>query len=104
MATDLERVRAALAHVEFPADKDELVRCAVRAGADGETISAMLAIPPVSYANMAEVEQSVYVPEARPEASRYELQRGFTAAEFDELEQDIAEHPIWRELGDNSGS
>ncbi|GGP65568.1 DUF2795 domain-containing protein [Saccharothrix coeruleofusca] len=56
--TTRERLRASLNEVDFPAGKDELVRAAQERG-DEDTARALRAIPPVDYANLAEVEASV---------------------------------------------
>lgn len=102
MATDLERVRQALADAEFPAHKDELVRCALHASADAVTISAMLAIPSKWYASAAEVEHSV--PITASPAAEGKQQPSFSRRDLEELKKNIAEHPVWQELGDSSGS
>jgi hypothetical protein len=57
MSTD--QLRQALRDVDFPASKDELVRAAQAAGAPGEVIRALRAIPPEEYANREEVARSV---------------------------------------------
>ena len=49
MSTD--QLRQALRDVDFPAGKDELIRAAQAAGAPGEVIRALRAIPPEEYAN-----------------------------------------------------
>lgn len=54
-----DRLRDALADVDFPADKDELIRAAQAAGASDSLLKALRAIPPVEYANRSEVERSV---------------------------------------------
>jgi hypothetical protein len=57
MSTD--QLRQALRDVDFPAGKDELIRAAQAAGAPGEVIRALRAIPPEEYANREEVARSV---------------------------------------------
>ena len=57
MSTD--QLRQALRDVDFPAGKDELIRAAQAAGAAGEVIRALRAIPPEEYANREEVARSV---------------------------------------------
>jgi hypothetical protein len=54
-----DQLREAPAHVDFPAGKDELIRAAQAAGAPGEVIRALRAIPPEEYANRQEVARSV---------------------------------------------
>jgi hypothetical protein len=48
MLTDVDRLRNALSDLDFPAERDELVDCAQRAGADHDTVRALRAMPPVS--------------------------------------------------------
>ena len=57
MSTD--QLRQALRDVDFPAGEDELIRAAQAAGAPGEVIRALRAIPPEEYANREEVARSV---------------------------------------------
>ena len=57
MSTD--QLRQVLRDVDFPAAKDELIRAAHAAGAPGEVIRALRAIPPEEYANRQEVARSV---------------------------------------------
>lgn len=59
--TTVEEVLAALDQVDFPADKDELMRAASQAGASGEVGVALRGIPPETYANREEVARSVRV-------------------------------------------
>ena len=46
-ATDVERLRSALADVDFPAEKTDLVCSADQAGADDDTVRALKAVPPL---------------------------------------------------------
>jgi Protein of unknown function (DUF2795) len=55
---DPDAVKAALVDADYPATKDELVRCAVTARADEPTIKALRAMPPVDYRNLDEVLRS----------------------------------------------
>jgi Protein of unknown function (DUF2795) len=48
VVTDVGRLRRALWDTDFPAEHDELVGCAERAGADHDTVCALRAMPPVS--------------------------------------------------------
>lgn len=57
--TTVKEVLAALDDVDFPADKDELVRAA--SGASAQVRSALRGIPPDQYANREEVARSVRV-------------------------------------------
>lgn len=104
MATTVERLRGALSEADFPAGKDQLVRCAEESRADGDTIKALNAIPPVTYENMGEVERSVSFdpgPESREEAQR---RRRHDKPGLSQQEKDIPPHPIIEELGENRGS
>ncbi|MGM1057979.1 DUF2795 domain-containing protein [Saccharothrix sp. Mg75] len=56
--TTRERLEECLEQVDFPAGKDELVNAAQERG-DEVTARALRAIPPVDYANPAEVVASV---------------------------------------------
>ncbi|SDD11749.1 DUF2795 domain-containing protein [Actinokineospora iranica] len=57
-STTRDRLKEALNEVDFPASKDDLLAAADERG-DGNTIRALRAIPPVEYANLAEVFASV---------------------------------------------
>ncbi|WP_326691886.1 MULTISPECIES: DUF2795 domain-containing protein [unclassified Streptomyces] len=57
--TTVKEVLAALDDVDFPADKDELLRAA--SGASHEVCAALRGIPPEEYANREEVARSVRV-------------------------------------------
>ncbi|UNT00166.1 DUF2795 domain-containing protein [Streptomyces tubbatahanensis] len=59
--TTVDEVLAALGDVDFPADKDELMRAAADSGASGEVRVALRGIPPEEYANRDEVARSVRV-------------------------------------------
>jgi hypothetical protein len=87
-ATDADRLRRALNQADFPAGKDDLVRCAKDAQADNDTVRALESIPPVEYSNFTEVLRSAPVDQDRTEADR--------AAR--------PENPIVEELGENRGS
>ena len=56
-----DRLRRALRDADFPASKEELVRVARSAGASGEVVAALRAIPSVEYASREEVARSVPV-------------------------------------------
>ncbi|PSL55802.1 uncharacterized protein DUF2795 [Saccharothrix carnea] len=56
--TTRERLAGCLKEVDFPASKDELIYAAQERG-DEITARALRAIPPVDYANKAEVVASV---------------------------------------------
>lgn len=104
VATDADRVRQALSAADFPAEKADLVRCATRAGADDDTVRALNAIPPESYANVSEVLQSVNLDPQRSPADRAAQRRTHTHPGLAEQEKDIPGHPIADELGENRDS
>ncbi|PRX48636.1 uncharacterized protein DUF2795 [Prauserella shujinwangii] len=102
--TDVERLRTALSDADFPAQKDDLVRDAEQAGADGDTIRALNSIPPVEYASLDEVEQSVPFDPGPPDAETGERRRRHAKPGLSQQEKDVPEHPIVEELGENRGS
>jgi hypothetical protein len=104
VATDTNRLRRALTEADFPAEKTELVRYAAESGADEDTVRALRAIPPVSYANLTEVLQSVSLEPDRDPADRAAQRRTHTARGLAEQEKDVPVHPIAEELGENRGS
>lgn len=59
--TNAREVLRALDDVDFPADKDTLVRAAQVAGASEEVVRALRAIPPEEYENRDQVAHSVRV-------------------------------------------
>ncbi len=69
--TTRDQVLRYLGDVDYPADKDELIDGAERAGAPEAVVRSLRAIPPVEYRNRAEVVRSVPVdPGAGRSASR----------------------------------
>jgi hypothetical protein len=62
-----EEVMRALRDVDFPASKQELIQAAQAAGASGEVIAALRALPPAEYRSGAEVERSIPVDPAKEE-------------------------------------
>ncbi|MFP8940678.1 DUF2795 domain-containing protein [Streptomyces fenghuangensis] len=59
--TDVQEILGALKDVDFPADKDELLRAAKVGGASGEVLKALRGIPPDRYDNRDQVARSVRV-------------------------------------------
>ncbi|HSL59132.1 MAG TPA: DUF2795 domain-containing protein [Acidimicrobiales bacterium] len=55
MSTTAAELRRHLATAEFPLARDEVVRAAVRSGADDVVIAVLRALPPVEYASFDEV-------------------------------------------------
>ncbi|GAA4866392.1 DUF2795 domain-containing protein [Saccharopolyspora cebuensis] len=101
VTTDVRRLRTALSESDFPADKDTLVRDAQEAGADRDTMRALNSIPPVEYANLAEVEQSVPLGTGPSEAEAQEQHRQPGKSGMSERDEPIPSHPIAEELGEN---
>jgi hypothetical protein len=104
VVTDVGRLRRALSDTDFPAERDELVGCAQRAGADHDTVRALRAMPPVSYSNFAEVLQSVSLTSDRSPADKAAQRRLHTKPGLAEQEKDVPGHPIAEETGSNRGS
>jgi hypothetical protein len=102
-ATDIDRLRQALSEADFPADKDDLVGYAERAAADDDTVRALRALPPVPYANLGEVVQSVSLDPARSDADRAAQRRTHTKPGLSEQEKDIPSNPITEEFGVEPG-
>ncbi|TNH31248.1 DUF2795 domain-containing protein [Micromonospora orduensis] len=57
-----------LSSLDYPAEKDDVVREAEREGAPPDVLKALRALPPVDYANGTEVARSAGI-EAAPEVS-----------------------------------
>ncbi|MFC9962845.1 MULTISPECIES: DUF2795 domain-containing protein [Nocardia] len=104
VTTDVQRVERALSEVDFPANKDDLVRCATDAKADEDTVRALRAIPPVAYANMTEVLQSVTLDDGRTEAQRMAQSRDHAHPGVAERDREVPPNPIVEELGENRDS
>jgi hypothetical protein len=105
--TDVDRLRSVLSDTDFPADKNELVDCARRAGADDDTVRALQAMPPVSYSNFAEVLRSVPLTSDqsdRSPADQAAQRRMHTKPGLTEQDKDLPGHSIADEVGDNRGS
>lgn len=104
MATTLQRLHAALAEADFPAEKSDLVRWAEHSETDADTLRELNAMPPVVYNSMGEVERSVFFDagvSAQEEAAR---RRTHDKPLLAEEEKEIPSHPIVDELGENRGS
>lgn len=52
-------LKEALAQVDFPADKDQILRTAEQQGVRGDAHKALRSLPPVEYTNVDEVVGSV---------------------------------------------
>ncbi|MEU4837890.1 DUF2795 domain-containing protein [Nocardia testacea] len=103
VATDADRVRAALSDADFPAEKQDLVHCATRAHADADTVRALKAIPPETYGNLREVLQSVNLEPRRSPADRAAQHRTHSHPGLAEQEIEVPPNPIAEELGYNRG-
>jgi len=84
MATDVNRLCQALSGVDYPADKATLVRAALRADADADTVRALEAIPPVSYDRETDVLSVVPLESTQAAADRA-VQRKLHQARADRL-------------------
>ncbi|WP_034271683.1 DUF2795 domain-containing protein [Haloechinothrix halophila] len=104
MATDVDRLCQALSNADYPAEKNDLVQTALRAGADAETVSALEAIPPVTYGSEIEVLSAVPLESKQAEADRAAHRKLHTKPGLSEQDKDIPEHPIRGELDDNRSS
>ncbi|MCM0676835.1 DUF2795 domain-containing protein [Micromonospora phytophila] len=75
-----------LSSLDYPAEKDDVVREAEREGAPPDVLRALRALPPVDYANGTEVARSAHI-EAAPEVGP--AQR---AAQARERHQRVSQH------------
>lgn len=104
-STDRASVRECLNDVDFPAAKDDLVNAAVRNGCP-DTARALRAIPPETYANLAEVLASVTLADDKlSDSEKAAARRTHTKPGLSESAKDLgAPGPIVDELGDNRKS
>ncbi len=100
----MERIRRALSEADFPAEEAGLVSCAAESGADEDTVRAVKAIPPVEYADLAEVPQSVSLDDGRTDAERAAQSRDHAHPTVTERERAVPPNPVVDELGENRGS
>ena len=103
-ATDVERLRRALADVNFPAEKTDLVRSADQAGVDGDTVRALKAVPPVTYASFNELLRAVPLQQDRSPADEAAQRRMHKKPGLSQYDKDIPGHSIADEVGENRGS
>lgn len=103
-ATDVERLRRALADVDFPAEKTDLVCSADQAGADDDTVRALKAVPPVTYASFNELLRAVPLQQDRSPADEAAQRRMHKKPGLSQYDKDIPGHPIADEVGENRGS
>ena len=105
-STNRSRLHECLVDADFPADKDQLVAVATRNGCDDDTIRALRAIPPESYANLSEVLASVaHDDDGLSDAEKAQAHRIHTKPGLAQSAKDIPpQNPIVEELGENRGS
>jgi Protein of unknown function (DUF2795) len=101
-STTRRRVHDCLNDVDFPATKDDLLTAAARNGCDEDTARALRAIPPESYANLAEVMASVPLADDRlDDSEKTAARRVHTKPGLAEGSKEIPPNPIAEELGEN---
>lgn len=106
-STTRSRLRQYLNDVHYPADKAALLDAATRNGCDEQTGRALRAIPPETYANLAEVISSVPLTddEDLTDAEKAQAHRVHTKPGLAQSAKDIPPvSPIVEKLGDNRGS
>lgn len=106
-STTPSQLRRCLSDVDFPVNKEDLLTAAERNRCDGETIRALRAMPPETYANVGQVAASVTIADDRDvsDRDRAAVRRTHTQPGRAESVKPIpAQNPIVDELGDNRGS
>jgi hypothetical protein len=102
-----DQLRKALRNADFPASKEDLIRVAEDAGASGDVLAALRAIPPVEYANRDEVARSVPVdpagdlrpsPAQRAEQARERRHHG--GQRLSQYEREVPKPVVEDELGE----
>ncbi|OBJ35059.1 hypothetical protein A5621_17830 [Mycobacterium colombiense] len=106
-STTPTQLRQCLSDVDFPANKEDLLSAAERNGCDGETVRALRAVPPETYANVAQVAASVTIADDRDVSDRDKAAARCTHTQPGRAES--AKHiptqsPIVDEFGENRGS
>lgn len=100
--TSVAEVLDALGDVAFPADKERLVEAAKGAGASGDVVAALRAMPPEEYGSPAEVARSVKVDPASDlglsEAQRAEQAREGGKRGLSQHLRDVPEPPVQEEI------
>ncbi|MEE4025319.1 DUF2795 domain-containing protein [Gordonia sp. PKS22-38] len=100
-------LKEALDAVDYPADKEQLLAEAERAGAGPHTIRALRSIPLETYQNFAEVSAAVPVDDTTAEQSASDKAQQHRHHTMDGLaagEREVPVNPIVDELGENRGS
>jgi hypothetical protein len=103
-ASDVERLRRALADVDFPAEKTDLVRSADQTGADDDTVRALKSVPPVTYSSFNELLRAVRLEQDRSPADEAAQRRMHAKPGLSQYDKDIPGHPIADEIRENRGS
>lgn len=106
MATDRQRLKSALQDADYPADKDTLVAIAERAGADGETVAALRAMPREQYESFVDVASAVELDAGEDQAGKAEPVKAKARDKNSVAESmtEVSDNPIVQELGENRGS
>lgn len=105
-STTRSQLRQYLNDVDYPADKEALLAAAARNGCDDQTGRALRAIPPETYANLAEVIASVTLTddEDLTDAEKAQAHRVHTKPGLAQSAKDVSPiNPIVEELGENRG-
>lgn len=102
-STTRQQLQHCLSDVDYPAGKDMLVAAAESADCDEDTVRALRAIPPVTYANSAEVLASVSTSDDRlGDSEKARARRTHTTPGLAENAKDLPlSNPIVEELGEN---
>ncbi len=105
-STTPDQLRRCLDAVDFPANKEDLLDAADRSGFDAETIRALRAIPPETYANLSQVIASVTLGDGGVgDAEKAAARRSHTKPGLAENAKDVGPpSPIVEELGENRAS
>lgn len=108
MSTDRRSVKEALSSADFPATKEDLLTHLESTSADESVVRAIRAMPPVEYANVGEVIQSVPLSKASEEgqsaSDKAQEQRHNDKSGLAEHQTEIPSNPIVDEVGENRGS
>jgi hypothetical protein len=100
--TNVAEVLDALGDVDFPADKERLVTAAEDAGASGDVVAVLRAMPREEYGSRAEVARSVEVDPASDldlsEAQRAEQARMGGRPGLSQHLRDVPKPPVQEEL------
>lgn len=108
MSTDRDSVKHALATMDFPASKEQLVSHVEHNSGDQTTIRAIRALPLADYENIGQVAGSVPLDKASEEgqsdSDKAQEQRHNQESGLAEHHTSTPTNPIVEERGDNRGS